>query len=131
MKHKLNLIFFAFDIVHNYYEKDVDIFNIIVTVKLGDLQSASESFERSLDIAKKLNDGPAEAAIKKAMEEVNNRIVQGVKEGDGKDDEDRESVKSDKDRKGATSQASGNPFLISSVLILQVSYLEFFRPSKK
>lgn len=75
-------------------------------VKLGDLQSASESFERSLDIAKKLNDGPAEAAIKKAMEEVNNRIVQGVKEGDGKDDEDRESVKSDKDRKGATSQAS-------------------------
>lgn len=85
-------------------------FNLIFTVKLGDLQSASESFERSLDIAKKLNDGPAEAAIKKAMEEVNNRIVQGVKEGDGKDDEDRESVKSDKDRKGATSQASGNQF---------------------
>eukprot|EP00105_Crassostrea_gigas_P014181 XP_011430756.1 PREDICTED: tetratricopeptide repeat protein 25 isoform X8 [Crassostrea gigas] len=79
-------------------------------VKLGDLQSASESFERSLDIAKKLNDGPAEAAIKKAMEEVNNRIVQGVKEGDGKDDEDRESVKSDKDRKGATSQASDNRY---------------------
>lgn len=50
------------------------------------------------------------------MEEVNNRIVQGVKEGDGKDDDDRESVKSDKDRKGATSQASGNQFfLISSV----------------
>lgn len=47
------------------------------------------------------------------MEEVNNRIVQGVKEGDGKDDDDRESVKSDKDRKGATSQASGNQFFIN------------------
>nr|XP_022322324.1 tetratricopeptide repeat protein 25-like isoform X5 [Crassostrea virginica] len=74
-------------------------------VKLGDLQSAAESFERSLDIAKKLNDGPAESAIKKAMEEVNSRIVQGVKEGDDKDDDDdKGSVKSDKDRKGATSQ---------------------------
>lgn len=106
-------------IVYNNWEKDVELYifyNITFTVKLGDLQSASESFERSLDIAKKLNDGPAEAAIKKAMEEVNNRIVQGVKEGDGKDDDDRESVKSDKDRKGATSQASGNQFvLISSV----------------
>lgn len=88
-------------------------YNITFAVKLGDLQSASESFERSLDIAKKLNDGPAEAAIKKAMEEVNNRIVQGVKEGDGKDDDDRESVKSDKDRKGATSQASGNQFFFN------------------
>lgn len=37
------------------------------------------------------------------MEEVNNRIVQGVKEGDGKDDDDREFVKFDKDRKGVIS----------------------------
>ncbi|XP_078323700.1 outer dynein arm-docking complex subunit 4-like isoform X5 [Crassostrea virginica] len=78
-------------------------------VKLGDLQSAAESFERSLDIAKKLNDGPAESAIKKAMEEVNSRIVQGVKEGDDKDDDDdKGSVKSDKDRKGATSQQASD-----------------------
>ncbi|XP_061189173.1 outer dynein arm-docking complex subunit 4-like isoform X5 [Saccostrea echinata] len=75
-------------------------------VKLGDLQSAAESFERSLELAKKLNDGPAEAAIKKAMEEVNNRIVQGVKEGDEKDEDDKGSTKSGGDRKGATSQAS-------------------------
>ncbi|XP_062614019.1 outer dynein arm-docking complex subunit 4-like isoform X5 [Saccostrea cucullata] len=75
-------------------------------VKLGDLQSAAESFERSLELAKKLNDGPAEAAIKKAMEEVNNRIVQGVKEGEEKDEDDRGSTKSAGDRKGATSQAS-------------------------
>jgi hypothetical protein len=72
---------------------------------LGDLQSAAESFERSLDLAKKLNDGPAEAAIKKAMEEVNNRIVQGVKDGDEKDEDDKGSVKSEGGRK--TSQTSG------------------------
>lgn len=86
------------------------------TVKLGDLQSAAESFERSLDIAKKLNDGPAESAIKKAMEEVNSRIVQGVKEGDDKDDDDdKGSVKSDKDRKGATSQQASGDYKAASL----------------
>lgn len=83
-------------------------------MKLGDLQSAAESFERSSELAKKLNDAPAEAAIKKAMEEVNNRIVQGVKDGDEKED-DKGSVKSEGGRKGATSQTSGK-YIISRLI---------------
>ena len=48
-------------------------------VKLGDLQSALDQFEKSLEMARTQKDGAAESAIRKAIEEVNGRIVNGVK----------------------------------------------------
>ncbi|KAJ8320840.1 hypothetical protein KUTeg_002427 [Tegillarca granosa] len=72
-------------------------------VKCGDLQAAAESFERSLDMAKKTNDSAAENAIKRALEEVNDKIVRGVKDGD-EQEEDRASNKS---REGRESRQSG------------------------
>ncbi|KAK3082593.1 hypothetical protein FSP39_000037 [Pinctada imbricata] len=62
-------------------------------VKLNDLQAACDSFERSLELAKRLGDRAAEDAITKALQEVNNKIVKGVKEGDDRDDDDRGSYK--------------------------------------
>ena len=63
---------------------------LFFTVKLGDLQDAIESFERSLEMAKVQGDEPAEKAISKALEELNEKIVQGIKEGKIKDDEEDE-----------------------------------------
>lgn len=51
-------------------------------MKLGDNQAAADSFEKSLELARRLNDAPAEEAIKRALEEVNDKIVKGVKEGE-------------------------------------------------
>ena len=65
----------------------------ILTVKNGELQAAASSFEESLQIAKDLQDNIAEQAIKKALEEVNAKIVRG--EGDEEEDE-----RSDKQRPG-------------------------------
>jgi len=53
-------------------------------VKLGQYENAASSFEKSLELAKRQNDTAAEDAITKALEEVNNKIVQGVKEDDGR-----------------------------------------------
>ena len=39
-----------------------------------------DQFETSLDIAKAQGDEPAETAIKKAIDDVNNRIAKGLKE---------------------------------------------------
>ena len=44
--------------------------------KLGELQSAVQSFERSLELAKLLEDEPSQVAVKKALEEINSQIVQ-------------------------------------------------------
>ena len=66
-------------------------------VKLGELQEALDSFEKSLDMAKVQGDTAAEAAIKKALEDVNNRIVRGVQEGD--EEEERDSAR-DRDHQG-------------------------------
>ncbi|KAJ8019702.1 Tetratricopeptide repeat protein 25 [Holothuria leucospilota] len=55
-------------------------------VKLGDLQEAIESFERSLEMAKIQGDEPAQSAISKALEELNERIVQGLKERENKEE---------------------------------------------
>ncbi|KAJ8307020.1 hypothetical protein KUTeg_015104 [Tegillarca granosa] len=46
-------------------------------VKLGDLQGAVNSFEKGLDLAKQQGDVSAETAIKKAIDEVNNKIIKG------------------------------------------------------
>lgn len=46
--------------------------------KLGELTSALQSFERSLELAKLLEDEDCQTVIKKAMEEINSRIVEGI-----------------------------------------------------
>ena len=68
---------------------------LIISVKSNDLQSASDNFERALELAEQLDDSSAEKAIRKALEEVNDKIVRGVKDDDD-DDDDRRSHKSDR-----------------------------------
>ncbi len=68
-------------------------------MKLGDLQDAIESFERALEMAKVQGDEPAQKAISKALEELNQKIVQGIKDGQIKDDEDEKEEKKDEDTK--------------------------------
>ncbi|CAG2225688.1 TTC25 [Mytilus edulis] len=58
-------------------------------VKNGELQAAASSFEESLQIAKDLEDNVAEQAIKKALDEVNGKIVRG--EGDEDEDTDQKT----------------------------------------
>lgn len=48
-------------------------------VKLGDFTSAVQSFERSLEISKIVKDDFAEAAIKKALDNVNQSIVDNLR----------------------------------------------------
>ncbi|XP_063954060.1 outer dynein arm-docking complex subunit 4-like isoform X4 [Lytechinus pictus] len=55
-------------------------------VKLGDLQEAIDSFERSLDMAKVQGDEPAQKAIASALEDLNEKIVQGIKEKEAEGD---------------------------------------------
>ena len=52
----------------------------IIAAKLGDLQSAVQSFERSLELAKLLDDELSQEAIKKALDEVNAQIVGEIKQ---------------------------------------------------
>ena len=54
----------------------------MLAVKLGNHQEALGSFEQALDMAQVQGDKAAEAAIRKAMEDVNQRIVQGIKSGE-------------------------------------------------
>lgn len=62
-------------------------------------------------MAKKINDSAAEDAIKRALEEVNDKIVRGVKDGDEQED-DRASNKS---REGRESRQSGNYLVIENL----------------
>ena len=59
------------------------LLNGFFSVKLGDFQAAADSFEKSLELARRQNDTAAEDAIRRALNEVNEKIVKGVKEGDG------------------------------------------------
>ncbi|XP_012939490.1 tetratricopeptide repeat protein 25 isoform X2 [Aplysia californica] len=83
-------------------------------VKCGELEAASETFTRALELAEDQEDRSAESAIKKALEEVNDRLVKGGQEDDEQDkeddrrspDRDRESPApkgSDKDKDGKKS----------------------------
>lgn len=47
---------------------------------MGELQAAVQSFERSLELAKVLDDEPSQEAIKKALEDVNTQIVGEIKQ---------------------------------------------------
>lgn len=53
------------------------------TGKLGELAPALQSFERSLELAKLLEDTESQTIIKKAMEEINSRIVEEMKPDEG------------------------------------------------
>lgn len=68
-------------------------------MKCEKLEAAVDSFERAKEIAEELKDHSAEMAIKKALEEVKSRIVEGerskTKVDDDADDDDRRSIKSD------------------------------------
>jgi len=61
-------------------------------VKLGDLQAALEAFEKSLEMAKLQEDKKAENAIKKAIKEVNQKIVKSMKDGEKKDGDDKGEI---------------------------------------
>lgn len=47
---------------------------------MGELQTAVQSFERSLELAKVLDDEASQEAIKKALEDVNAQIVGKIKQ---------------------------------------------------
>ena len=47
---------------------------------MGELQSALESFERSLELAKVLDDELSQEAIKKALDDVNMKIAGEIKQ---------------------------------------------------
>ena len=49
--------------------------NYSLTVKLDELSKAAESFKTSLDLAMIVGDKESQEAIKKALEDVNDRIV--------------------------------------------------------
>ena len=54
------------------------------------MQSALGSFEKALDMAQVQGDKAAETAIKRAVEDVNNKIVKGIKGEDGDEEEEQE-----------------------------------------
>ncbi|XP_050406246.1 outer dynein arm-docking complex subunit 4 [Patella vulgata] len=60
-------------------------------VKLNELQSALESFEKALDLAKLQGDKAAESAIQKAIIDVNKRIAREVKEKENQEETNPET----------------------------------------
>lgn len=66
-------------------------------VKLGDLKDALQSFEKALDLAKILEDDAAENAISKAINDVNDRITQGVKTGEESAADEHEGAEESKE----------------------------------
>lgn len=63
-------------------------------VKCGEYDAASDSFTQALELAEEQEDKAAQAAIKKALEEVNERIVKG---GQGEDDTKSQDGDTDKE----------------------------------
>lgn len=81
-------------------------------VKLGDLQDALQSFEKALELAKILEDDAAENAISKAINDVNNRIAQGIKSGEdsaGDEQKDTEENKVTEDEETKETEAPQQP----------------------
>ncbi|RUS85830.1 hypothetical protein EGW08_006382 [Elysia chlorotica] len=62
-------------------------------VKCGEYDAASDSFTQALELAEDQDDKAAQSAIKKALEEVNERIVKG---GQGDDDDKSQDGRSEK-----------------------------------
>ena len=59
---------------------------------MGELQSAVQSFERSLELAKVLDDEASQEAIKKALDEVNTKIVGEIKQENNNDESEVDPV---------------------------------------
>ena len=49
-------------------------------MKCGELEASIDTFEKALDMARLQGDKQAENAIKKALDEVNKKIVRGIKD---------------------------------------------------
>ena len=65
------------------------------TAKLNDLSSAVQSYERSLEIAKIVNDEFAEDAITKALTELNQKIIDQLQVKESSADEDKGDTEQD------------------------------------
>lgn len=71
------------------------------TVKSRDYQAALDSFGKALEMANYQNDSAAEVAIRRAIEDVNQKIVAEIKEGKNKGkDEDTEDETQNTNEKG-------------------------------
>ena len=57
-----------------------------ISVKLGELSAALQSFEKALEMAKLQNDDAAQAAIKKAIDEVNSKLADEASKGEKGED---------------------------------------------
>ena len=57
--------------------------SLSLLAKQGELQAALQSFERALELARLLEDQESQTLIKKALEELNSRIVDEMKSDGG------------------------------------------------
>ncbi|XP_067686623.1 outer dynein arm-docking complex subunit 4-like [Haliotis asinina] len=79
-------------------------------VKLADLQGALVSFEKAMDLAMVQDDRSAEVAIKKAIDEVNNKIVQSLKaDKEGGASEEKTGEESEKTEQDDNNAAEEDP----------------------
>ncbi|XP_067687289.1 outer dynein arm-docking complex subunit 4-like isoform X2 [Haliotis asinina] len=69
-------------------------------VKCNELQAAADSFERALEMAEAQQDSAAEQAIKKALEDVNAKIVKGVQDEPEEDANDKQMKNSQEEKTG-------------------------------
>ncbi|XP_046581289.1 outer dynein arm-docking complex subunit 4-like isoform X2 [Haliotis rubra] len=73
-------------------------------VKCNELQAAADSFERALEMAEAQQDSAAEQAIKKALEDVNDKIVRGVKDEPEEDADDKQRKSSQEEKTAGASE---------------------------
>ena len=70
------------------YANELLIFSTHTPGKLENLEAALQSFNRSLDLAKALDDEQSQKAIGKAIEDINARLAQPDDATEGKDGEE-------------------------------------------
>ena len=81
-----------------------------MTVKLDDLVGAVDTFELSLKLASLVGDEQAQDAIKKALKDVNSKIVEGIKKEtddtpDNNDAKEQPQAAEDEGEKNETTEA--------------------------
>ena len=59
-------------------------------MRTKEYQAAVDSFDKALEMAKVQGDKAAESAIRKAIEDVNKKIVQSIKEGENEEQQGQE-----------------------------------------
>ncbi|XP_071101077.1 outer dynein arm-docking complex subunit 4-like [Haliotis cracherodii] len=77
-------------------------------VKCNEFQAAADSFERALEMAEAQQDSAAEQAIKKALEDVNDKIVRGVKDEPDEDADERQRKNSQDKEMGTDNDVDAN-----------------------